>query len=32
MDLKIEWFSLTNSLAGFTRAIFFMTLLDLFGV
>jgi membrane protein DedA with SNARE-associated domain len=32
MDLKIEWFALTNFLAGFTRAIFFMALLDLFGV
>lgn len=32
MDLKIEWFALTNFLARFTRAFFFMALLDLFGV
>jgi membrane protein DedA with SNARE-associated domain len=32
MDLKIEWFALTNFLAGFTRAILFLVLLDLFGI
>jgi len=32
MDLKVGWFVLTNFLAGFTRAILFMALLDLFGV
>ncbi|MGD0817775.1 MAG: hypothetical protein ABR986_05175 [Methanomassiliicoccales archaeon] len=32
MGFQIRWFALTNFLAGFTHAILFSVLLDLFGV
>jgi len=30
-DFKVQWFALTNFLAGFTRAVVFLILLDLLG-